>query len=149
MKNIIIISLLFSVITTAGIFGDTDEERKIASKRMGTILYGKDKTLNLRKENYQIKKLLKNKHINYEYPLKTMRAKNDIKEVNNRFTITEEEEIKILKKENEELKRLMTVNYISFDKKESIKDNKNKPVINIEITESKKIDIEKAIKEVK
>ena len=56
----------------------------------------------LKKENIKLRKLLKKRKINYEYVLKT----KEIKPIPNTFTITEEEEIKIRTKENNELKRL-------------------------------------------
>ena len=150
MKKIILGLLISNILSFAGLFGDTDEEREIAKKRMtNMVIFGGNKeVLEIKKENYKIKKTLKKHHINYEHTLKIMRNKEKIQEIKNSFIITEKKEIEILKKENKELKRLLKVNYIST--KETVNKKEKKSRLNIEVKEKKNIndEMEKAIEAV-
>ncbi len=118
MKKIILIAISISFLNS-GIFGDTPEEKAIAKIRLKKLFVGMrtKETIKIQKENQELKKLLKKRHINYEYPMKNMRREENIKKIKNFITITEKREIYILKKENQELKRIININGITIEKK--------------------------------
>ena len=113
MKKTLLV-VLISTFLNAGLFGDTEEEQRIGQQKLIKLMTrGENHEITkLYKVNQKLKKLLSKRHINYKIPLQNMRREQNIKKITNRLIITEKEELKILRYENKELKRLIEINYI-------------------------------------
>jgi len=131
MIKIIFIITITILQTYAGLFGDTEEKKRIAKKRLELALTLKQnpKIQTLRKENTYIEKILRKHHIDYKTIIQTKIRDHKIKKITNPLLVTEEEEIKTLEQINQELKRLLEVNYIDYKAKKHTKKK-----INITIT---------------
>ncbi len=141
MKTVSTLLFITSTLIYAGLFGDTKEEQRIGKENLTKAIMGKQdpRIQTISRENEYLKKILRKHHIDYKTIINAKKRAHQIKNITNRLTTPEAEQVKALQQINKELIRLLEVNYIDYklpkrDPKIT-KEKHKKQKLNIIITE--------------
>jgi len=118
MKKIFTSIIILLSFTHAGLFGETEEEKRNSKEKLRLAMSLEQNPLikKIRKENKYYKKILKEHKINYKSVIEQKKRANNINDIKNYFLVSEKKEIETLEQINKELLRLLEVNYIPYKK---------------------------------